>query len=99
MEKSIPAEALQNAGDIFCQFQKASSGTTVRRSDPGLGSFSGFSFILEDQRGTNTIDTPLVANQLMKARQSSNPDWVLCLRLLRQMRPQLQVEIDRQNGA
>lgn len=61
----------------------------------GLGSFSGFSFRLEDQRGNNTIDTLVqVANQLIQ-RGNQTPALQAVFTTFAANAPQLQIEVDR----
>ena len=61
----------------------------------GLGSFSGFSFRLEDQRGNNTIDKLVqVAYQLMQ-RGNQSPELKAVFTTFAANAPQLQVEVDR----
>ena len=61
----------------------------------GLGSFSGFSFRLEDQRGNNPIDTLVeVANQLIQ-RGNQTPELQAVFTTFAAGSPQLQIEVDR----
>ena len=61
----------------------------------GLGSFSGFSFRLEDQRGNNPIDTLVqVANQLIE-RGTETPELQAVFTTFAAGSPQLEIEVDR----
>ncbi len=79
-------------------YSSISEARVVATSPPaiqGLGSFSGFSFILEDQRGNNTIDNLLqVANDLI-GRGNQAPGLQAVFTTFAANAPQLQVEIDR----
>jgi len=80
----------KNAGDIFVNFEAR----VVATSPPaiqGLGSFSGFSFILEDQ--SNTIDT--LSRESVNCARQSTPRIASCVYDFAANAPQLQVEIDR----
>ena len=61
----------------------------------GLGSFSGFSFKLEDQRGNNPLDTLVgVSNQLIQ-RANQTPGLQAVFTTFAANAPQIQIEIDR----
>ena len=94
--KEHSAEAL--IGKMLGVYSTIPEARVVAANPPaiqGLGSFSGFSFRLEDQRGNNTIDTLVqVAYQLMQ-RGNQTPALKAVFTTFAANAPQLEVEVDR----
>lgn len=80
---------------VYSSVTEARAVATNPPAIQGLGSFSGFSYRLEDQRGNNTIDTLLgVANQLI-GRGNQTPGLQAVFTTFSGNTPQLDIHIDR----
>ncbi|MBV9384940.1 MAG: efflux RND transporter permease subunit [Chroococcidiopsidaceae cyanobacterium CP_BM_ER_R8_30] len=62
---------------------------------PGLGSFGGFQFELEDQRGNASIDTLVKNMQEIVSRANKTPNLTSVFSTFAANTPQLLVEVDR----